>query len=81
MKPSNPRKFPLVQGRKYRVTWKSAMHRRMREFVGVFLSEHTDGTLAFSLRPAAGTTEMAPFDVVQCVEVPDSTPVYSSRRL
>jgi hypothetical protein len=69
------RSIPMEQGKKYRVTWKMANQRRMREFVGVYLSTLTDGSYAFSLRPVYGTTTLQPAWIVQCVQVADDTPV------
>jgi hypothetical protein len=69
------RSIPIEQGKKYRVTWKMANQRQMREFVGVFLGTNTNGDYSFSMRPVSGTSDLSPKWIVQCLAVPDNTPV------
>jgi hypothetical protein len=73
-------RWTLTTGKVYRVQYKSATQRRVREAVMVFLSHSPrSNSTQWSARPAAGTQELPDEWVLRLEEVPTDTKRYMNR--
>jgi hypothetical protein len=58
----------LVKGQRYLITYRFSHQRRNRQFVGVYLGVNPAlDELAFSLRPASGTSTIKERDIISSV--------------